>query len=172
MGVAVLLLWLFTASAGVRVLFTSGLGRQRDTEAAAAAPSAVPEPEPALDAASPPSKREARRAARQRFDPPTLVRNRNEPVPGLKELVEFTHPALGITGLAFWLGYSLVHNRTMAWIAFGLAAATACAGLAWFTGNLRAGRGASFSARLLVVHGAGAAVTFGLAALTALTARG
>ena len=100
-------------------------------------------------------------------------------MPGLRELAEFAHPACGIIGLAFWLGYALVHNRALAWIAFGLAAVTACAGLAWFTANTRAARrradgepGPSFSTRLIVLHGGAAALTFTLAALTALTARG
>ena len=98
-------------------------------------------------------------------------------MPGLRDLVEFAHPALGIIGLAFWLGYALVHNRTLAWIAFGLAAVTASIGLAWFTANVRAAKrqsGAaeapSFSARLVAMHGGAAALTFALAALTALTA--
>jgi hypothetical protein len=90
-------------------------------------------------------------------------------VGGLRDLVEFAHPALAITGLAFWLGYTLVHNRALAWIAFGLAAATACIGLAWFASNRR---NAFFSPRLIAIHGSGAAITFVLAALTALTARG
>jgi hypothetical protein len=86
-----------------------------------------------------------------------------------------------IVGLAFWLGYSLVHNRTLAWIAFGLAVATICAGISWFTANARAARRdhdagtaakPAFSTRLIAIHGAAAAITFALAALTALTARG
>jgi hypothetical protein len=67
-------------------------------------------------------------------------------VPGLRSLLEFTHPALGIAGLAFWLGFTLVHNQMLGWIAFGLAAATASAGLTWFTANARAARRASKAA--------------------------
>lgn len=176
MAISVLLLWLLTASAGARLLFTSGLGRQRD---AAPAPERVPETVAASVAPAPVSKREARRAERRRYDPPTLTRARNEPMPGLKDLLEFAHPALGISGLAFWLGYTMLHNRVLAWIAFGLAVGTASLGLAWFTANTRAARrrGESggepvFSARLVAIHGGAAALTFALAALTALTARG
>ena len=79
-------------------------------------------------------------------------------VPGARALLEFAHPAFGIIGLAFWLGFSLVHNRILGWIAFGLVAVTACAGLAWFTANLRAA--------MVAVHGGAAALTFILAALT------
>lgn len=218
MAVVVLLLWAVTAGAGLRLLFTSGIGGRRPAQpdaaqvdaaqpgdpasamATAAAPAsaadsayvpagAAPAPasaapasaapaSPAPPAAKPLSERAARRA---RYDTPTLTRNKNEPIPGLGPLLEFTHPMFAITGLAFWLGYSLVHNRALAWIAFGLAVATICAGLSWFTANARAARrdreagtaaGPSFSTRLVAIHGAAAALTFALAALTALSARG
>lgn len=102
-------------------------------------------------------------------------------VPGARALLEFAHPASGLIGLAFWLGFSLVHNRVLGWIGFGLAAATACAGLAWFASNVRAahrrdrdpaGPAPSFRGRLVALHGAGAALTFALAALAALVLRG
>jgi hypothetical protein len=131
------------------------------------------------------SKRELRRAARTRFDPPSLTAARQAPmVPGLRALLEFSHPALALTGLAFWLGFTLVHNRVLGWIAFGLVTATVCLGLTWFAANTRAARrdrqsrnresrdrdepAPSFGIRLVVLHGGAAAVTFVLAALTAL----
>jgi hypothetical protein len=203
MAIAVLLLWALTASAGLRLLFTSGLGRSRSADASQAGETeAVPAktPEPATAGAAeqtpvsitagmtvaqraemlaaeraeqaeprPPSKQDIRRAERARWDTPELERSRAEPAVGARELVEFTHPACAIIGLAFWLGYTLVHNRVLAWIAFGLAAVTACVGLAWFVSNRK---NALFSPRLIAVHGGGAAFTFVLAALTALTARG
>jgi hypothetical protein len=124
----------------------------------------------------PPSRRAARRAARQRWDPPSLVAARQAPVlPGARSLVEFAHPTAGIIGLAFWLGFTLVHNRALGWIGFGLAAATACVGLGWFTVNTRAARRAdpgrpapSFVGRLVALHGSAAALTIALAALAAL----
>jgi hypothetical protein len=188
MSIAVLLLWVLTAGAGLRLLFTSGLGRTRPEASREPAPSAVypapAAPVPAVAGTAPApvaeaSKREVRRAARARLDPPTLVQSRQQPIGGLRDLVEFAHPAFGIIGLAFWLGYTLVHTRVFAWIAFGIAATTVCVGLAWFTANVRAARqrqdaasGPTFSARLIAVHGTAAALTFALAALTALTARG
>jgi hypothetical protein len=183
MAIAVLLLWVLTASAGLRLLFTSGLGRAQGTETESA-PEPVPvpviEPVPAAaaaaaaapaeaDAAAPLAKRDVRRAERARYDTPELIRSRNQSVGTLREVVEFAHPACAIVGLAFWLGYTLVHNRALAWIAFGLAAVTACVGLAWFLANRKR---SLFSARLIAIHGAGATLTFALAALTALTARG
>jgi hypothetical protein len=191
MAVVVLLLWAVTAAAGLRLLFTSGIGARRATQAAtqagtaqlsdpASAPaSAMASATATAGAPAPAAKPMSARAARQaQYDPPTLVRNKNEPIPGLGPLLEFAHPMFAIIGLAFWLGYSLVHNRALAWIAFGLAVATICAGISWFTANARAARrqhdtpAPTFSTRLLAIHGAAAALTFALAALTALTARG
>jgi hypothetical protein len=134
--------------------------------------------EPAPD--GPASPRDLRRAARTRWDPPSLVAARQAPVlPGLRSLLEFAHPTCAIIGLAFWLGFALVHNKALGWIAFGLVAVTASMGLAWFTANLRAARrpGPSdrvpyFSGRLLIVHGSAAALTVVLAAVTALVTRG
>jgi hypothetical protein len=201
MAVIVLLLWAVTAAAGLRLLFTSGLGGRRPASATSRAQTAqssvtASAPESAMATApasgtayvpggvtKPVSGRAARRAY---YDPPTLTRNKNEPIPGLGPLLEFTHPMFAIVGLAFWLGYTLVHARPLAWIAFGLAVATICAGITWFTANARAAKrqhddnasapapapAPGFSARLLAIHGAAAALTFALAALTALTARG
>ena len=134
----------------------------------------------ARTADGPPSRRAARRAARERWDPPSLVAARQAPIlPGARSLVEFAHPAGGIIGLGFWLGFTLVHNRALGWIAFGLVAATACVGLGWFTANTRAARRAdpsrpapSFTGRLVALHGSAAALTVSLAALTALVIRG
>jgi hypothetical protein len=177
MAVIVLLLWAVTAAAGLRLLFTSGLGGRRPAQAAPAQTTPAPESAMAAAPAKPLSGRAARRAY---YDPPTLTRNKSEPIPGLGPLLEFTHPMFAIVGLAFWLGYTLVHSRPLAWIAFGLAVATICAGITWFTANARAAKrqhddgtpAPAFSARLLTIHGAAAALTFALAALTALTARG
>ena len=204
MAIGVLVLWLFTAGAGFYLLFTSSLSRARPrgpapqpTRAPQPAPvtQSVPVTQPAAAASAanasataataagtadgPPSRRTARRAARQRWDPPSLVAARQAPVlPGARSLVEFAHPAGGIIGLAFWLGFTLVHNRALGWIGFGLAAATACVGLAWFTANTRAARRAnparpapSFVGRLAALHGSAAALTVALAALTALVLR-
>jgi hypothetical protein len=128
----------------------------------------------------PASAQELRQAARGRWDPPSLVAARQAPMlPGLRSLLEFAHPTCAIIGLAFWLGFTLVHNKALGWIAFGLVAVTASLGLAWFTANVRAARRAGpdrgaprFSGRLLVVHGSAAALTVILAAVTALVTRG
>ena len=144
--------------------------------APASAASATAAGTAARAAGGPPSRRAAQRAARSRWDPPSLVAARQAPVlPGARSLVEFAHPTGGIIGLAFWLGFTLVHNRALGWIGFGLAAATACVGLGWFMVNARAARRAdptrpapSFVGRLAALHGSAAALTVALAALTAL----
>jgi hypothetical protein len=204
MAIVVLVLWLFTAGAGFYLLVTSNLGRARPAAPLPAAGSvpatmSTPATQPATTAqavssvptaqaqaapAAPASKRELRRAARDRFDPPSLTAAKSAPVlPVLRSLFEFAHPACAIVGLGFWLAYTFVHYRPLGWIAFGLVTATVCLGLTWFAANARAARapgtpgthGApgdepppSFSTRLVVLHGGAAAVTFALAALTAL----
>ena len=205
MAIVVLVFWLFTAGAGFYLLVTSNLGRARPaadapaatasaaepatasvaTTAAQAAPAASAAPTvqaasaaPTASPAPPPSKREVRRAARDRFDPPSLTAAKSAPVvPGLRSLLEFAHPAFAIVGLGFWLAFTFVHDRALGWVGFGLVTATACLGLTWFTANTRAagkhgspdGEPApSFSTRMVMLHGGAAAVTFVLAALTAL----
>jgi hypothetical protein len=194
MAIVVLVLWLFTAGVGVYLLVTSNLGRARPaataqaaeppaasvTAAVQVAPAAQAAPAqvaPAAQATAPPaSKREMRRAARNRFDPPSLTAAKKAPVvPELRSLLEFAHPASGLIGFGFWLGYTFVHYRALGWIAFGLVTVTVCLGLTWFTANTRAARhrpagepGPSFSTRLVVLHGGAATVTFALAFLSAL----
>jgi len=151
--------------------------------ASSAPPSASPQ-----EAQEKQGTREAKPTHQDRFAPPSLIAARNAPVvPGARALLEFAHPAFGIIGLAFWLGFSLVHNRVLGWIGFALAAATACAGLAWFAINVRAAKNhdrenrenrdaeepaPSFRGRLVALHGTGATLTFVLAALSALVLRG
>ena len=187
MAIVVLVLWLFTAGVGFYLLITSSLGRGRPAASAGASPQPVPAaPAPAAATATAAqatgSRRAARRAARERWDPPSLVTSRQAPIlPGTRSLVEFAHPAGGLIGLAFWLGFTLVHNRALGWIAFALIAATACVGLGWFTANTRAARrpgpgrlngsAPSFTGRLVALHGSAAALTVALAALTALVFR-
>ncbi len=201
MALVVLVLWLFTAGAGIYLLVTSNLGRTRPAahpapasvtahsapaaHSAPPAPAARPAPAayaaraaPPAPTAEPASRRELKRAARKRFDPPSLVAARNAPlVPGVRSLLEFAHPACGIVGVGFWLGFTFVHYRMLGWIALGLVAVTASLGLTWFAANTRAASrrdepGPSFRGRLLALHGGAAALTVTLAALTALVLHG
>jgi hypothetical protein len=178
MAIVALVLWMFTAGAGFYLLVTSNLGRARPAvPEPASEPAAAPAP---ATAGAQASRRELRHAARDRWDPPSLTAAKSAPiVPGARSLLEFAHPACAIIGLAFWLGFTLVHNRTLGWIAFGLIAVTACLGLTWVLANFRAARrGAgdksapSFAGHLMILHGSAAAVTIVVAALSALVARG
>ena len=182
-----------TVSAAATAASAPSVAQAASATPAAAAPLTPPAVAPATPPASsaqtapatqatatppPASKREMRRAARNRFDPPSLTAAKNAPVvPGLRSLLEFAHPAFAIVGLGFWLGFTLVHNRALGWIAFGLVTATVCLGLTWYTANTRAARregpaegepAPAFRTRLILLHGGAAAVTFVLAALTAL----
>jgi hypothetical protein len=214
MAIVALLLWLFTAGAGISLLARSNLSRAHSSQvpqelaAAEASPAAGPQPAPAgassaaassasasIGAAAAPSatsgaplsKAEIRQATKTRFDPESLLASRSAPVvPGARALLEFMHPACAIVGLGFWLGFTLVHTRLLGWIAFGLITVTACLGLTWFAASSRAGgrqqrRGHDgeepggsaapplvFSGRLAAIHGAAAAITLVLAALSAL----
>jgi hypothetical protein len=190
MAVLVLVLWFFTAGAGFSTLLSSNLGRSRPAAdiplptdrapapATAAAPGVGAAARASAAAPGALTPEELKRLRREQFDPPSLVAARQAPVvPGARALLEFAHPAFGIIGLAFWLGYSLVHARLLGWIAFGLVAVTVCAGLAWFTANLRADRshdpdsgepGPAFRPRMVAIHGGAAALTFILAALTVI----
>ena len=142
-----------------------------------ASASAAPSGRPAAGASRTAS---SRRGARDPWAPASLVAARQAPlVPGARALAEFAHPAAGIVGLGFWLGFTLVHAQVLGWIGFGLAAATACVGLAWFAANTRAagrpasaGSAPSFAPRLVALHGSAAAITIALAALTALLLHG
>lgn len=169
MAIAALVLWMCTAAAGGYLLATATRTRQSapTSEEQRPAPVTAPMAEP--------------RRARDRYDPPSLTRAKSEPLPGLRALAEFTHPALAIIGLGFWVGYVLTRDRLFAAIGFGLLIGAICAGLTWFAGNRRAARrvpaeggdqpdALTFTPRLLILHASGAALTLLIATL--ITIRG
>ena len=168
MAIAALVLWLCTAAVGGYLLATATRTRQ--------APQPADDQRP-VPVTSPPSEP---RRAKDRYDPPSLARAKSEPLPGLRALAEFSHPALAIVGLGFWLGYVLTRDRMFAAIGFGVLLGAICAGLTWFAGNRRAIRRAQpesasepdalcFTPRLLVLHAIGAAIT--LLVVTLIAAR-
>ena len=178
MAIAALLVWMCTAAAGGYLL--ASRARPADTPEAEPAPEhepglarqPAPVPGPPAPGSAEPAVAPEPRRAKDRFDPPSLVRAKSEPMPGLRALAEFAHPALALTGFGFWAGYVLTRDRIFAMIGFGVLLGTICAGLSWFTASTRAarrgGRGAlapSLSPRVLVLHGAGAALTLLLTAL-------
>ena len=175
MTIAALLVWMCTAAAGGYLLATRARsadagpgGRTRAAARAGAGRCGAGRPWRAPAAAQ-----QARRA-KDRFDPPSLVRAKSEPLPGMRALAEFAHPALAVTGFAFWAAYLLTGDRIFAAIGLGILLGAICAGVSWFTVNKRAvrrGRADALilSPRLLLLHGAGAALTLLLTAL--ITAR-
>jgi hypothetical protein len=191
-AIAALVAWMCTVGVGVYLLLTST--RSDAAPPAPAEPAMVPQ---AAASAQPPEAAAPPVRARDRFDPPSLARAKSEPIPGLRALAEFMHPALAVIGCGFWLAYTLSRDRIFAAIGVGILLGAICAGLSWAVGNARAakreraaqsaghrdaaegtGHGAAdatgeripalfFSHRLMIVHGAGAALTLLLAALIA-----
>jgi hypothetical protein len=215
-AIAALVAWMCTVAVGVYLLLTStrsdapppapaehamvpqtAAASAQPPEAAAgstvAGPAAPGSVATGLAAARPVRKRD-------RFDPPSLAQAKSEPVPGLRALAEFTHPALAVTGFGFWMIYTLSRDRIFAAIGIGVLLGAIGAGLSWAVANARAakrqqaalgtdpsstdpsgaGHGDSaadpsgqhvpalfFSRRLMILHGAGAALTVLLAVLIA-----
>jgi hypothetical protein len=172
-AIAALVLWMCTAAVGGYLLATS-----TRTEAAAPAPDKEA-PAPAAVPAAPPRPRD-------RFDPPSLTRAKSEPLPGMRALAEFTHPALAMIGLGFWLFYVISRDRLFAAIGFGILVGALCAGLSWALANSRAAKRAAgdgqedsasqgpgalfFTPRVLILHVLGAALTLVLTVLIAARA--
>jgi len=163
LAIVTLVLWVITAAAGVSLLSRGGAARRLAADGARSAPAASPA---------------ARSAAIPLTDdgkPPPVPRTRVATPPGEHPLLEFSHPALALTGLACWFMFVLVHYRLLAWISFGVLIAALGAGVSWLTRNAQdARRHASaawaFPPRLIVLHGLAAATAICLTVLTALSA--
>ncbi|HTS95134.1 MAG TPA: hypothetical protein VMI33_00780 [Streptosporangiaceae bacterium] len=165
MAIVTLVLWTITAAAGVSLLGAGGAARRRVAAAAeqdAGRPLTTPARTPAV-----PLTAEGK--------PPPVPRVKVATPPGEHPLLEFSHPALALTGLACWFMFVFVRYRPFAWISFGILVVTIAAGLIWLTRNTQAARrhagGAwSFPPRLAAFHGLAAAVAITLTVLTALSA--
>ena len=165
MAIVALALWTLTVAVGVYLLVSSTRLKPETAEEATV---------PAREAAAVPAGGAAipapARKKRDQFDPPSLRAAKSEPVPGMRALAEFTHPALAITGFAFWLLYALAHDRIFAVIGLGIILGAIVAGVSWAVSNGRAAKredsyALSFSGRALAFHVAGAALTLLLVAL-------
>jgi len=193
-AVAALLLWLCTAAVGSYLLVTAAHAGNtpRNDGPEPAEPVSVPAERPAAamaDAAAPaappasaPAPVRRTRDDRDRvFAPPSLQQARSEPLPGMKDLAEFAHPALAMIGIGFWLGYVVSRDRLFAVIGLGILLGAICAGVTLFTVNTRAARRAAASEAesrssadtapltasplVLIVHAIGAALTLLFAVL-------
>jgi hypothetical protein len=190
LAIAALILWVLTASAGVSLLRSgraasgaaAGPAQPADAAGSPAQPAgAAAGPAQADAAAAGPAQAEgapARYAALPLTEdgrPPPGPHVKVAAPPGEHPLLQFSHPALALTGLGFWLAFVLVHYRPLAWISFGILVATLGAGLGWLASNAlaarrRQGAARTFPPRLIVLHGVAAAATLALTALTAVAA--
>jgi hypothetical protein len=169
-AIVALLLWTVTAAVGVYLLITSTRTKPEQT-----APEDVPAAAP-VTAGAPSASTVIPAPARpgDRFDPISLREAKSEPMPGMRALGEFLHPALAVTGFGFWVAYTLVRDWVFAAIALGIMLGAIAAGLSWAAASARAakrgeGDALSFSPRVLILHVVGAALTLLIAAL--ITAR-
>lgn len=197
MAVAALLLWLGTAAIGSYLLVTAvhtgntGPGPEESAPVPAGQPAAA-RTAPAAGGpaaagpAAPASPAKLKRNDRDLFAPASLRQARSEPLPGLKDLAEFAHPALALIGIGFWLGYVVSRDRLFAVIGLGILLGAICAGVSLFTVNTRAARRAAANADaapagpggapltasplVLTLHAIGATLTLLFAVLIAVRA--
>jgi hypothetical protein len=186
--IAALILWAFTAGVGVYLLWAVNAAKR----ALAAPPPdvrivrAARQPASATAGAvtSRPGETAVQAAGTQAAGTaaPHITHTRVTAGPGDHPLLEFAHPALGLIGLGSWLAFTFIHYHGFGWFAFGVLCAGIGAGLAWLTGNARAARQRrldgggqdtgssrlSLPRHVIVLHGAAAATTLTLAAITML----
>lgn len=153
MAIVALALYTLTIAVGVYLLVTSARVKTEVAER-------EPEPVAAIPAVNP----------KDRFDPLSLRVAKSEPIPGLRALGEFTHPALAAIGFAFWLLYTMIHDKIFGAIALGIMLGAIAAGIVWTISNARAVKKEKpdalvLSGRALILHGLAAAATLLLAVL-------
>jgi hypothetical protein len=164
LAIVVLVLWLATAAAGLTLLRAGGAARRAE------APQAMPADSLAgalVHTGAVPLTTEGK--------PPPGPHVRVSTPAGEHPLLEFSHPALGVTGIACWMMFTFVHYRPLAWIAFAILVATLLAGLGWLSRTRRSSARAetqawAFPPRLIWVHGLVAACSIVLTVLTAVIA--
>ena len=198
MAIAALVLWICTVAIGTYLLATAArIGQTesapsqpvpvsaRQTGTASTNPAAVSSPASGSQTAAGAAPAKPARV-KDPFAPPSLQAERSEPLPGMRALAEFAHPALALIGLAFWIGYVISRDRIMLAIGLGIVLGAICAGLSWFLVNTRAAKRAaaigaadesgtddlttaplSFTPLVLILHTLGAALTLLFVALIA-----
>ncbi|HSR86923.1 MAG TPA: hypothetical protein VLM11_22310 [Streptosporangiaceae bacterium] len=160
MAIVVLALWIAAAAAGVTLLRAGGAARRR-------AAATVPVESAAVRIGAVPLTAEGK--------PPPGPRVKVTSPPGEHPFLEFSHPALAVTGIACWLMFVLVHYRPFAWIAFGILLVTMAVGLSWLAATRRAASHGveamwTFPPRLVAVHGLVVTLAIALTVLTAISA--
>jgi hypothetical protein len=168
-AIFVLVLWIATAGAGLTLLRVSGAARRFAAAEAQARQQALKAPVPMTTV----PVRIGALPMTEDGKPPPLPHPRVVSAPGEHPLLEFSHPALAVTGLAFWAMFTFVHYRPMAWIAIGILVVTICIGLSWLARSRHeTGTGRQFPPRLVALHGLAATLTVVLTVVSALVARG
>jgi hypothetical protein len=180
LAIAALFLWVLTAGVGVSLLSSGRAARGTVTGPAPATGSPAGPGQKAAAPAGPaqtdgPPARYAALPLTEDGRPPPGPHVKVAAPPGEHPLLQFSHPALALTGLGFWLAFVLVHYRPLAWVSLGILVVTAGAGLGWLASNAlaarrRQGAARTFPPRLIVLHGLAAAATLALTALAALSA--
>jgi hypothetical protein len=163
LAIFVLVLWLATAAIGVTLLRLGGVQRRQRAEAARTEARV----KTLVRTGAVPMTPEGR--------PPPGPHVRVTSPPGEHPLLEFSHPALAVTGIACWMMFTFVHYRPLAWIAFAVLIVTIGVGLSWLLRNRQAARQHAaaawhFPPRLIAMHGLIAALTIALTVLSAVTA--
>jgi hypothetical protein len=130
LDIAAMLFWMFTVGAGLYLLVT-GRPARGPVEGAAA-----PEPAGVTRIAGVPTAATAAYASGAKVPPITHTRITTRP--GEHPLLEFMHPALGVTGLACFIAFVITHVPGFAWASFGVVVATIAAGVTWYAVNARA----------------------------------
>jgi hypothetical protein len=166
LAIGVLVLWIATAALGVTLLRSGRTLR---------APAAEETPTEALAASSSVLARIGAVPLTAEGKPPPGPHVRVATPPGEHPLLEFSHPALAISGAACWLMFTLVHYRPFAWVSFGILMVALLLGVGWFLRNRQAaGRQLAgswtFPPRLLALHGLAAGLSITLTVVTALVA--
>ena len=174
MAIVVLVLWLATATVGLTMLRAGNSARRATAAQAATMLPGVLQPTgrqaATLQAASLPPEMRTRSAAvplAADGSPPPAPHTRVATPPGEHPLLEFSHPALAISGLAAWSMYVYVHYQPLAWIAFGILVVTMAAGVGWLVrsrsdAQRKVSTAWAFPPRLVTLHGLAATLSIAL----------
>jgi hypothetical protein len=155
----VLFLWFATAAAGLALLRAGGAGRAA---------------QPAGSSAAAPVRIGAAPLTAQ-GKPPPIEHPRSATAGEDHTLLEFSHPALAMTGVACWMLFTFVRYRPLAWISFAVLVVTLLLGLAWLVrsrqaASRQAAGALRFPPRLVLLHGLVAGGSIVLTVLTAVLA--
>jgi hypothetical protein len=173
--IAALAAWAVTAAAGVYLLAAVMAAQRAARSSRSPGETGTP-----AGATTPPSGESTTSGASPRATtrtPPPIPRTKVSTPPGEHPLLEFCHPALGITSLACWFAFVATHDLAFAWLAFAVLAVTIAAGLGWLATRARSARqradggyGPEVPVRRIALHGLAAATTCGLAIAAVLAA--